>query len=177
MRALALGLALVGVACSFPSVTYSDASSNADAGPSSDAGREGDTDAGVSDAGEDVTGVDGAVNCDEDNDGYRAMGSPCGGTDCNDNDDRVHPDYPPGAWVYDGVDSGNPNISPYPNGDWNCDGVVEQQYPLLACGLMTCSDTTFSSQTSCGVTAPLVKCTGIVACSAVDAGTASQGCL
>jgi hypothetical protein len=154
MRAVlaAAALAAMVASCTFPDVTFVDASavdSSADSPVVIDGG----------DASPDAA-------CDEDQDGY--LSQACGGDDCNDHDARVHPNAADGGFVFDVPDG-------FPNGDWNCDGKVEEEWPLVACGLTSCQAQSFAVDTSCGATAQFVSCTGL-ACAAVDAGSRTQGC-
>src|SRR6516162_9579868 len=48
--------------------------------------------------------------CDRDGDGFRAMGSPCHGNDCDDDDPRAHPGA---SFLYDPPTEAT-------LGDWNC---------------------------------------------------------
>ncbi len=153
MRAAAglTALAAMLASCTFPDVTFLDASTP---DSSVDAPVLGD-------------GAGGDAGCDEDQDGY--LSQACGGDDCNDHDARVHPNAADGGFVFD-VPSG------FPNGDWNCDGVVEKEWPFVACGLTSCQAQSFAVDTACGATAQFVSCTGTLACAAVDAGSRTQGC-
>ena len=78
-------LAAIVVSCTFPSVTYNDASVPVDA--TVEAGDEADVDA--SDGGEAGDAGDEVDPCDEDNDQYKSLA--CDGSDCNDHDPRVNP--------------------------------------------------------------------------------------
>jgi len=157
-------LLLLGLlaSCTFPSVTY-------------------DSDAGAPDATTDATGDDASANdggvpeaqddgddpCDHDHDGYRATSCE-GGTDCDDNDPRVHPGLT--EYVYDVPDSSV-------GGDWNCDGTVEYEYPQLTCTLNIANCNAgkgFNAVVSCGYAAYLEDCVGL--CAKTDAGIATQGC-
>lgn len=57
--------------------------------------------------------------CDCDDDGYRAEGGDCGGTDCNDNDPDVWPGQP------DYFADPSTHDSPF---DYNCDGKEEKRF-------------------------------------------------
>ncbi len=145
--------------CTFPAVTYDDDAS-VDAAASDAIAGESGTDTGTNvDAGE-------AGNpCDEDNDTYLAKGS-CGGNDCDDHDPRVNP----GAGFLTDIPTA------YPYGDWNCDGKVDSQYPVVACAIgLSCDNTQgFLSTVACGMSGSFVNCSGL--CSKADAGTRVQGC-
>ncbi len=153
MRALVV-IAIGGllVSCTFPSVTFVDASIPADAA----------SEAQGSDA-----GADAGDPCDEDNDGYKAEGT-CGGTDCNDHDSRVNPGQT--QFITD-----VPDAAPW--GDWNCDGYKQPQYPSVSCNLGVACDNAqgFSTSEDCGLVGSFVTCAGL--CTKSDAGTRTQGCL
>jgi hypothetical protein len=158
-----LALAPIVASCTFPSVTYDDG------GAPMDATLETSTDDVVVEASDDGGVVpeaqdDGNDPCDLDHDTYRS--TKCeGGTDCNDNDNRVNP---AAGFVLDVPDG-------YPNGDWNCDGKIDMEFPVISCGLTGCSDTLgFASTTECGQTGNWETCTGL--CSKSADGTNVQGC-
>jgi len=155
MRALYFAPVFIA-SCTFPDVQFGDASVPVDSG----------SDVVIpTDAGE--AGVDASDPCDMDHDGYKAMGA-CGGNDCNDNDPRANPGVT--NYVYD-----EPDAAPF--GDWNCDGKVDMQYKVAACGATTCNSEGYSNAqgSGCGITNPYVTCTGTL-CGPVDAGTRTQGC-
>jgi len=131
---LPVALVLSGAAaCSFPSLTSSDAGtasdvSNAeDHGSSSSSGLDaasGDSSGGSSDS--DVAGDspseeaptgDGGP-CDQDGDGYLSNSSVCGGNDCCDTDSSVHPGQT--GWFT--------QQSHCKTFDYNCDGKDEPAY-------------------------------------------------
>ena len=155
MRAL-VPLSLMLASCTFPSVTFDDASVPVDSGD----------DATVVEGGPDAPPGDGGADadpCDKDNDGYKATS--CGGNDCNDDDPRVNPGVT--QFVTD-----VPNAFPW--GDWNCDGNVEAQYPTVTCAA-TCQTTEgFLATEGCGSSGEYVTCAGL--CVKSDAGTRTQGC-
>ncbi len=118
--------------------------------------------------------LDTFVDCDKDKDGYKAMGAGCGGTDCDDTDEKAHP----GAGF-------QPFTSAKVGGDWNCDGVVELEFPKfgLACkGSGTCSSRAnmfeSPSEVPCGSSANYVtlcvESEGI--CSTAGEGARTQRC-
>lgn len=150
MRALvAIALGGMLVSCTFPSVTFGDASTSADA------------------ASEAQGGGDGGDPCDEDNDGYKAQGA-CGGNDCNDHDPRANPGQT--QFITD-----VPDAAPW--GDWNCDNTVDYQYKTpVACtaGLACNTAEGFTTSEGCGISGPYVTCSGL--CALADAGTRTQGC-
>jgi hypothetical protein len=114
--------------------------------------------------------------CDQDGDNDNAPGAVCGGNDCDDHDARAY-------W-------GEPNFLTYTpttttNGDWNCNGVLEKQYPPnVMCGLVnlgSCATTAgFSNDPACGTPGPFVQCqtnTGGLLCVAGTMSTTKvQGC-
>lgn len=102
--------------------------------------------------------------CDRDRDGVRSESGGCGGTDCNDDDPRIHPgagfvgDVPPDASA----------------GDWDCDGVVTREYPVNAstsCTSTQCMSHSqgFKGEPACGESATFRRCapTGGTACGAI----------
>ncbi len=125
----------VGVAgaCSFPDVTF-DATSPAEAGlPDGGAGEGGaDLDGALPpvdatsekppiEAGPDGQCLD---PCDCDGDGFKSRDAACGeagGTDCDDLDFRANPD----AGLTRDLATAETR------GDWNCDGNVTTEYPVL----------------------------------------------
>lgn len=127
-----------------------------------------------------------SMNCDVDGDGFLAKGA-CGGDDCNDDNPAVNPGVGK-AWVYDvPVPSGNWLV-----GDWNCDGIVEEQYlPNTNCtsinvgalGGGQCSATTgfTGAAPTCGVSSDtFVTCQAplglALVCSNGSATVQKQGC-
>src|SRR5207248_3265773 len=105
----------------------------------------------------------------------------CGGNDCDDHDPYTHP----------GADFSTRAPHPPTNGDWNCDGRVEKQYPssllcplnLNALGGQPCSAFSgFAADPGCGESNTFITCEpgGLLvnlACVApADAGTRPQGC-
>lgn len=155
-RALICSLAGT-LACSFPDVTYE----------TSDGGDASFTDAPASHEGGDAGGPD-ADPCDRDHDTYLAKTCE-GGTDCDDDDNRAHP----------GADFITDIPTKVTNGDWNCNGTVEKQYPAVNCGLVSsnCSGAAgFAIDEGCGATGGYVQCAGTGICSATDAGSRTQGC-
>lgn len=157
-------LSVMVASCTFPDVSYDDASTSdaslADTGTNDEPAVESGTDTGTNgDAGE-------AGNpCDEDNDTYLAKGS-CGGNDCDDHDPRVNP----GAGFLTDIPTA------YPYGDWNCDGTVDSQYPIVGCGIGIACDNSqgFLATVACGKSGAFVNCSGL--CSKTDAGMRTQGC-
>ena len=161
MRRLAIFAALLVSSCTFPDVQFSDASVPVDSGSDVVVTNDGG-DSGAGDAGDDAFDP-----CDQDHDGYKAEGGACGGNDCNDHDPRANPGQT--QFITD-----EPDAAPF--GDWNCDGTVEPQYPLVSCGLNTCGAQSFAVNTGCGITNPFVTCNNGALCGAADAGTRTQGC-
>jgi hypothetical protein len=155
MRVLvAIALGGMVASCTFPDVTFGDASVAADAAPEaqgSDAGGE---------AGD---------PCDEDHDGYKAEGAACGGNDCNDHDPRANPGQT--QFITD-----VPDAAPW--GDWNCDTKLEKLFatPVACTAGLACNTAEgfLNTDQGCGITADYVKCAGL--CSLTDAGTRTQGC-
>lgn len=182
-RSLALAFVALGggawVACSFPSVTYTNDAVDAT------------TDVGDVDAEADVVeeppppdfpdaALDALNPCDIDNDGYRAIGCEGdggdggdGGSDCNDHDKRVNPGVT--AFLSD-VPSGPPS------GDWNCRNGVEYQYPTINCGgflAVACKGEGYVKNPGCGVSGSYVMCQwnlGTLSCESIPQGPRTQGC-
>lgn len=140
------------VSCTFPTVTFTDAQAANDAAVEASEGSLPD----ASEAGD---------PCDEDNDGFKAQGS-CGGGDCNDHDSRVHPGQ---TFVTD-----VPDAAPW--GDWDCNGTVDYEFPVISSCLTSCSAQGFASSVACGVTASYITCVGTTLCTSADAGVVTQGC-
>ena len=128
---------LACAACTFPDVTYG----SKDSSLPDDAA---DTDSYVPPI--DAAAYDGPTSlydgpldpneasCDRDKDGYLAAKAGCDAgspdaVDCDDLDSRAHP----------GADF----LTDLPTmkllGDWNCNGIIEPQYPSVSCGLTSCS--------------------------------------
>jgi hypothetical protein len=89
--------------------------------------------------------------CDQDGDGYLAMGAACGGNDCCDQDAHVHP----GDTAYfttPGACGGY---------DYNCDGKETEEYGAENCEWSTfsCSGDGFAAPIpSCGATGTYTSC-------------------
>jgi len=135
-----------------------------DAAGDEDAG----ADAGPLDAGPDVD------PCDRDRDGFREKSLACGGDDCDDDDDRAHPD------------AGFVRATPTPktNGDWNCDNVTTREVSAnVNCagllGTTGCNLQGFTTDPPCGADATYVVCkVNGLSCAADPAQTKTQkqGC-
>lgn len=94
---------------------------------------------------------------DSDNDG--AVSWQCqGGTDCADDDFNTNPSIDtPSAMAIQGPTA--PNTDPY---DKNCDGTVQEETPVLNCGIGCDSSILgFQSHVDCGVTGTLGHCKAI----------------
>jgi hypothetical protein len=145
---------------------------SADAGDVADGRMSNDSsavDAPVLDAAADT------FTCDFDGDKHNAKGAVCGGGDCDDHDPRAY--------------DGEPNYltdmpQPPTNGDWDCDGTVEQEFPVgvqctgIAIGA-GCNGTKGFTEASvgCGQMGTLVQCTStLVLCQVGSTMTAPQGC-
>ncbi|AUX24599.1 hypothetical protein SOCEGT47_051380 [Sorangium cellulosum] len=89
------------------------------------------------------SGGGGTVDCDADEDGYLSTGCD-GGTDCNDNDARVHPNQP--SKFYDEP------ISPAGGFDYDCSGKEEKELPSTSCSGLVCAAVTnvFLTDVPCG---------------------------
>jgi hypothetical protein len=209
-----LTLVVVGLfaACGFPQVSYDtgdggggnpgDGSSHTDGGSGDDTtvegaagegGGEGGGETGPgtdgSSSGGDSTTSDGSSDapyvfeaavdapvCDQDEDTYDLKGSTCGGLDCDDTDKHANP----GVTTFQ-------TYAPHPpsNGDWNCDGIVETQFPTsFNCGLLGSSSCAgksgFTDAPGCGATSTkFITCkvsTGLL-CVTDTTGSNTQGCM
>jgi hypothetical protein len=201
-----LTLAVVGLfaACGFPNVGYyggadagtGDTTSHGDGGTGDDTTVEGatgesgsDGTAGDGSSGDDSTASDApsdapyvfeapadAPVCDQDEDTYDVKGSTCGGLDCDDTDKHANP----GVTTFQ-------TYAPHPpsNGDWNCDGTVETQFPTsFNCGLLGSSGCAgksgFTDAPGCGATsAKFITCkvsTGLL-CVTDTTSSNTQGCM
>lgn len=95
--------------------------------------------------------------CDCDGDQVLAKGI-CGGTDCDDHDDRVYPGEP----IYYGEPTSDPTLG----FDWDCSGTAEQDPTLLktvdcgVIGLPCAAGTGFLAKVppACGESAPWGSC-------------------
>ncbi len=185
-RLPAAAAVLVVAACTFPEVTYSslappvDASSSdgSSGGVEAPMGSEGGDEDSRTDATVDVTTREAsgagdappppadahdefvfeasadAPACDQDQDGYAAIAGMCGGGDCDDMDPRAYP--------------GEPNyLTALPRattmfGDWNCNHVVEKQFPInVTCNALAigCSSMSgFTGDPDCGTAGTFVQC-------------------
>jgi hypothetical protein len=136
-------------------------------------GDGGGTEAGFVDARE----PDGAVDCDQDKDGFYAEGPPCNGDDCCDSDPSAHPyPSPPIPWF---------TMHPDACGSWAyaCEKTPVEQYAVtISCtgtGATGCSTNVgFMSDPGCGGSASLYDCTanGLLSCKPTVDGTQIQGC-
>jgi hypothetical protein len=116
----------------------------------------------------------GANPCDCDGDGNEnASCAEAGTADCDDFDPLI---FRGQTWV----DVPWPVETTHtPNGDWNCDGNVERQYPVnLNCGaLSSCSGEGFSGSPPCGASAPYYRCNGALVCARQEFDKPrTQGC-
>jgi len=159
MRSLAILPVVMAASCTFPSVTFTDASTARDAALEAAS----DQDSGTGDAGAQETGT----SCDQDNDGYHADSGTCGGDDCNDLDPNVHPNQ---TWVYLVPDASSHF------GDWDCDGIVELEYQTITSCATSCGAQGFTQPIGCGVSGPFITCVGTIVCTIADGGTQTQGC-
>ena len=208
-----LTLAVVGLfaACGFPNVSYDTGDGGGGSkgdGPSGTEGGSGDAtvEGGAGESGSDGPGSDGTTGddgsggddstasdapgdapyvfeaaadapvCDQDQDTYDVKGTTCGGLDCDDTDKHANP----GVKTFQ-------TYAPHPpsNGDWNCDGTVQTQFPTkFNCGLLGSSSCAgksgFTDSPGCGATsANFITCkvsTGLL-CVTDTTGSNTQGCL
>ncbi len=196
--ALVLGGTAVAVACSFPDVTFSNTPITNDEGGldgSSDASNDASTvdEEGPTDARTDVIDFppdvvvygdagmldgDAANPCDIDRDGYKAKGTvgtiECGGNDCDDNDSRANPGI---------KDISTAKARPTANGDWNCSGAVQKQFPegqsCPGLALGKCAQNTgFTKVVACGEQGDYITtCTLNIATCVATTKKEIQGCL
>lgn len=181
----ACGATALVVACGFPDVGFSDGSSG-EGGPQG--GRDGSTpdalatdarfDAPVTDADErtdatqrvDEAGCKNPCDCDEDtfvNKSCLEAGADPKLADCDDFDPLRYPTK----------EAFTKEVPPPDNGgDWNCDTVVEKQYPAGLNCTTSCGAEGFTSTPTCGQLADYFKCTGIGLCGATKIDQRKQGC-
>jgi hypothetical protein len=204
MRRLSFLALTTLAACSFPDVTIEDKpgdssaidtgandtksdSTNVDAGDDTSVGEDIGEDSSAEDTEPvlvDTTPPDVTAEtntCDKDGDGYQpAVGSCVPGTkgaDCDDLTGAANPG------VKDFIGSAPP-LSLKPSGDWDCNGIVEKQFPRVAdCtkgSSLDCSPAHdgLKADLVCGASGTLVRCKvdGLLGC--VDGATSSvrQGC-
>ncbi len=120
---------------------------------------------------------DGAFDpCDKDGDGHRMVGGVCGGDDCDDDDPHAHP----GVKEFQTYAA-----TPTTKGDWNCDRIVEKQFPAgFNCSVLTtgaCTSTRgFADDPACGSVSPsFVTCkpgVGGIGCEEAKREAVTQGC-
>jgi hypothetical protein len=185
-------------ACGFPDVTFAEGSTldgsagetdqatpTAEAASPVDAADEVMVDGpGVPDAPADHVAVDtgtfpdatpdGPLDCDVDGDGYLAMGPPCNGQDCCDDDRNANPGQTQFFTAADACGSF----------DYNCDGSLEAEYAInIACkgtGLTGCKGgPAFVGDPACGTQGSFANsCTGsgALACQPGTTTMQAQGC-
>jgi hypothetical protein len=122
--------------------------------------------------GDAVTDAPPAVGCDEDGDGYLAMGTACGGTDCCDQDAHVHPGQT-SYFTMPGACGGY---------DYDCDGKESPEYGAASCQWsgFSCSGDGFAPPVpGCGDNGTFTSCSvpwyDVFSCSSSNAQQA-QGC-
>ena len=122
------------------------------------------------DASQEATGP-GSV-CDVDGDGYLAMGTACGGTDCCDTDAHVHPGQT-SFFTKPGACGGY---------DYNCDGQETPEYGATNCqwDTFSCNGDGFAAPIpGCGVFGTFTSCSipwyDVLECTGSNAQQA-QGC-
>jgi hypothetical protein len=109
-----------------------------------------------------------AVDCDEDGDGWLAIGGGCNGEDCCDSDPNAHPDQTSFFTRADGCGSF----------DYDCDGVIHPEYGQVSCQLAiaSCTGDGFDQPQACGVTASFEHCApGLLTCFTMNEAK-TQGC-
>jgi hypothetical protein len=145
-----------------------------DTGP--DAATDGGGDAAPVDSGHDAggdSGPDAAVNCDQDLDTYHAEGGTCGGNDCCDTDNKVHP----------GQTAFFPSANNCGSFDYNCNGKNDPQYAIsISCGgtgaLGCTGGPGYMTDPGCGNPGTYYQCVpnGALACKPGSPVTQVQGC-
>lgn len=109
-----------------------------------------------------------AVNCDQDGDGWLAIGNGCNGEDCCDSDPDAHPEQTSFFTRADRCGSF----------DYDCDGTVIPEYGQVSCQLAfaSCTGDGFDQPQACGVTASFEHCApGLLTCFTMNE-TKTQGC-
>lgn len=190
LAGLVTGSVVIGVACTFPDVSFDDGAS-----PDTEAGVAPDVDVPdvevPEDSGDDRPDV--SLPPDVDPDGEDAgtvtlddasltpVDSGCGSCDCDeDGYDRLELPMCDGGGVKPGVDCDDtikaihpgqtdfvadtwPNASIHPIvGDWDCDNKVIKQYNYkVNCGLLCAGSKGFSDDPQCGGRGNYVECTGL----------------
>jgi hypothetical protein len=185
MRArAAFALVAVLAGCSFPDVTLqsTDAAAPVDGSAPVDAALDaqpppddGYSLEGAADVIESTGDGEAGGKCDQDHDTYLAE-STCGADDCDDTDPRANP----GVTTY--LTDMPTTTNPLP-GDWNCNHILELQYPInFSCSTVTTNCNTaqgFSDAPGCGSTGTFVTCTQplLGGCTTnTTSNTVAQGC-
>jgi hypothetical protein len=111
---------------------------------------------------------DGGDPCDLDQDGFRAVGQACGGTDCCDTDGRAHP----------GETSFFTSADACGSFDYDCNGSDDSEFAIVNCtlGFFACNGSGFAAlPPACGVVATFDTCNLTVGCTTAQSQVA-QGC-
>lgn len=177
--------ASIVIACSFPDVTFAPGSEaggggdgNAEAAALDGGGGDAPLDAPVADAEQrtdatqrvDEAGCKNPCDCDEDkfvNKSCLEAGADPKTADCDDFDPLRYPTKTAFTTEVPPADNG---------GDWNCDTIVEPQYPTGLSCTTSCGAEGFTSKPTCGQSADYFRCTGIGLCGATKIDTRKQGC-
>jgi hypothetical protein len=119
------------------------------------------------------TGAGEASACDQDKDDYHAVGGTCGGNDCCDIDDQVHPGQSK-FFTAAGKCGGF---------DYDCNGKEDPEFPTtIKCGGTGLTGCTggygYLSDPGCGNTAPYYQCVanGALACQPGNPVSQTQAC-
>lgn len=155
------------------STTDSSMKDGAHDGPNPDEGGGGDS-AMSTDSGHPVDASgDGAVNCDKDSDGHKAMGAPCNGDDCCDIDFNAKP----GQTMF------FPTADFCGSFDYNCNGKDDPGMAInITCGgtgLTGCSGgSAFQGNPACGTMGQFCTCmgSGALACTPQSCNSVTQSC-
>ena len=152
-----------------------EAEAGTDASPAADAGADAsDADLGLDAGDASDGGPDSGDPCDQDHDGFRSRTCD-GGTDCDDQDPRAHPDA--------GFNSDLATV--VTGGDWNCDGVVDKRYKsgttCSGADMASCTaQTGYSDDPPCGKTGAFKVCQLALplglSCTATTNVSPVQGC-
>jgi hypothetical protein len=146
-------------------------SSGGDATPGTDGSTGSDSSANDGSSVKDAPPDPDVLNCDKDNDTFRAAGPPCNGNDCCDTDSNAHPGQ-------GGYFTSEDNCHDW---DYNCDKSTEEEWGMWGCsGLgLACTPTAgfIGSPPECGLSAPWSDdCGGAVTCGPNTTSSNPQAC-
>jgi hypothetical protein len=196
---LGVGVAALGVSCSFPEIQYNAASGSTGAGGAptgtggaptgtggAPTGTGGATGTGGSGGigGTSSTGTGGSIDCtDQDDDGETSVACD-GGTDCDDDGDTHDSVLCDGGADCNDTDTevrpGQANYYPVPNSngnfDYNCDGMETPQFAYFNCSGLVCNPTNsiFTQNVPCGMQGTFGNCNGL--CQTVNPSVQTRLC-